>query len=228
MIKDKEIFKKHKSGYLVSNYGKIKGKLVEFLKPTSSNGYLMCNFGLIHRIVVETFISDIPKGMQVNHIDGIKSNNRLDNLEIVTPSENQLHAYRIGLTPKLKGELNGCSELTEKEVLEMYKLFKIGIPNKEIGDKYKIHDRYVSLIRHGKRWKYLFDEHFKPNEANISLGRFTLTKKSLLLLIQDIVDNKLSNVEIGDKYNLDKTSISKIRNKRTYKEIWRLYDRRND
>ena len=48
----------------------------------------------VHRVVAETFISGIPSGYVVNHIDGDRLNNRSDNLEIVSASENNLHSYR--------------------------------------------------------------------------------------------------------------------------------------
>lgn len=51
----------------------------------------------IHVLVVEAYIGLIPKGLTVNHKDGDKSNNRFDNLEIATYSENMRHAIRTGL-----------------------------------------------------------------------------------------------------------------------------------
>ena len=42
----------------------------------------------VHRLVYEAFVGDIPKGMQVNHINEIKSDNRLENLNLMTPKEN--------------------------------------------------------------------------------------------------------------------------------------------
>lgn len=48
----------------------------------------------IHRAIVETFIGKIPKGMAVNHKDGNKKNNFIENLEIVTYAENIGHSYR--------------------------------------------------------------------------------------------------------------------------------------
>ncbi|MBQ1572768.1 MAG: HNH endonuclease [Clostridiales bacterium] len=43
---------------------------------------------MTHRLVYETFVEKIPDGLQINHIDENKQNNRLDNLEVVTRSEN--------------------------------------------------------------------------------------------------------------------------------------------
>lgn len=50
---------------------------------------------LVHRLVWEAFNGPIPKGMWINHKDGNKANNHLDNLELTTPSENHFHASRV-------------------------------------------------------------------------------------------------------------------------------------
>ena len=50
-----------------------------------------------HRLVVISFLGEIPDGMQVNHINGNKTDNRLDNLEVVTQCENMAHAVKTGL-----------------------------------------------------------------------------------------------------------------------------------
>jgi hypothetical protein len=50
-----------------------------------------------HRLVMAAFAGPCPPGQQVNHINGVKTDNRLENLEYVTPSENTRHAVRLGL-----------------------------------------------------------------------------------------------------------------------------------
>lgn len=89
--------------YQASNFGRIKslnynntGK-EQILKPISDkDGYLLVSLSKngkpktykIHRLVWKTFNGKIPEGMQINHIDEDKSNNRLDNLELMTCKEN--------------------------------------------------------------------------------------------------------------------------------------------
>lgn len=105
--------------YEVSNRGRIKSLIStrngsndnsfssKILKPfTSRCGYKrVClvdqngkrNYKSIHRIVMSTFKGENQEKNQVNHINGIKTDNRLENLEWVTQSENMLHAYALGL-----------------------------------------------------------------------------------------------------------------------------------
>lgn len=62
--------------------------------------------GIAHRIIWEFVNGKIPDGMQINHKNGIRHDNRIENLEIVTPSQNTKHAYDTGLA-RADGNHNG-------------------------------------------------------------------------------------------------------------------------
>ena len=104
----------------------------------------------VHRLVMLAFIG--PSDLQVNHIDGNKSNNCLDNLQYVSKSENMLHAYKTGLNVGLKGEDNAASKLTKKQVIEIKQLLKEGNSQSSIAKKYNVCQTNISKIFLGKIW----------------------------------------------------------------------------
>lgn len=112
---------------------------------------------LVHRLVAKYFIHEIPDGMCVNHIDGNKLNNHVSNLEIVTPKENTQHAFKTGLMSGQPGESNSMSKLSDEQAMNLIYDLLAGMSNGEAGEKYGLHPRYVSLIRHKRRWKTLWD-----------------------------------------------------------------------
>lgn len=108
----------------------------------------------VHTIVAKAFIENVDNKPIVNHIDGNKINNKVDNLEWVTKSENELHAYRIGL--KKSGNIGSkChwAKFTKEQIIEIRKEYK---PTRNsIGDlakKYGVKWDTISNIVKGKTY----------------------------------------------------------------------------
>jgi hypothetical protein len=108
--------------YIISRDGRV---FVEMKMRTGTAGYLHINLGLggrgkkksvtVHRLVAEAFIEN-PKGLPcVNHKDGKKRSNHVDNLEWCTYRENTRHAMLMGL----RGKSGGKRKLTEDDVREI-------------------------------------------------------------------------------------------------------------
>ena len=90
--------------YVITKHGYQLPVIQKILKQRTSNcGYKRVELNRngkgklysVHRLVAKTFLKDYNEKLQVNHKNGIKSDNNVLNLEMVTPSENQLHSYRV-------------------------------------------------------------------------------------------------------------------------------------
>lgn len=146
---------KHWRGGLLT----VKSKTIQPYK--SKCGYIIvglhkkgvCTRFLVHRLVSQAFIPNPEKKPQVNHINGIKTDNRAENLEWNTRSENINHADKNNLR-NLKGSNNGGSKLSELQVLEIR---KIGTSKsvKEIGALYNVGANCITRILNKKRWAHI-------------------------------------------------------------------------
>ena len=111
---------------------------------------------LLHRLLYEHFIGPIPKGLTVNHRNGIKTDNRLSNLELATHSEQQNHAYALGLQKRAKGEeRGGVSKLTDDIVREIRRLYVRRPTMKELGDRFGVSECTISMVLKRKRWSHV-------------------------------------------------------------------------
>lgn len=111
---------------------------------------------LAHRLLWHVLRGPIPRGLEVNHKDGNKLNNRLDNLELLTTSENCRHALRTGLIIPKKGSETSQAKLTEDQVLRLRRLVVTdGIRQQEAATMFGVSFQTVHLVVHGKRWKHV-------------------------------------------------------------------------
>lgn len=169
----------HEGSYEVSNFGvvrsldrtivdgigrkrRLRGRTIK--STNCGDGYLLVGLGKhvrqsVHSIVATAWIGGRPEGLEVNHKDGNKRNNRLENLEYVSHSENIRHAYGMGLIqavpPCCKGENHGGSKLSESQVREVRRMYKEGETQSSIAIRFAVSVQLISLVVLRKRWAHV-------------------------------------------------------------------------
>ena len=110
----------------------------------------------VHRIVASTFLQNTYSKPEVNHKNGIKTDNRVENLEWCTAKENIRHSFKIGLSKALIGQNKGTSKLKDDEVINIKKLLKIGgYTQKEIAKMYNVSRCAIKEIKFNRNWKHI-------------------------------------------------------------------------
>jgi len=136
-------------------YG-VSGKRVGVI---GQDGYIKVHgpkgfWGKGHRMIWESVHGPIPERMEINHINGVKTDNRIENLELVTSSENKLHAYRTGLR-NAAGERNGFSKMTNDTVLSIRKRVKDGEILRAIAIDLRLSKSAIRHVANGTNWSHL-------------------------------------------------------------------------
>lgn len=130
------------------------------------DGYLKISGGenshsitaLAHRLVWMYFYGRIPKGLEINHKNGIKNDNRPENLELVTPRGNMEHASEV--LGKLKGrliigEMNPSGKLKNNDVVSIKKMLREGRKYSEIASMFGVSKSCIYQINRGKIWSHI-------------------------------------------------------------------------
>jgi hypothetical protein len=164
-IKDYDNYEISKSGILKRKKFKSPGTFtsIDYYPKAfkSKNGYLFFRLKnnnnkykkvSQHRLMALTFIPNLENKKCVNHINGIRNDNRLENLEWVTHSENTKHGYDSN------NRKNPNRKLTEKEVLEIknqLKYYKYGM-GKRLSEYYNVSTYIISLLKRNKTYKKIY------------------------------------------------------------------------
>lgn len=164
-----EIWRRIDADYDVSNQGRVRhGSRILSGSVHSDNYILVTLHGKqipVHRLVAEAFIPNYEKKPEVNHIDGNKMNNAVDNLEWVTRAENQKHAVDNGLQPKPAKTYQGKFTAEQREEIKC--LWDSGMfSRRQLAIKYGVSHTCVNDIINDK-YKYaesvnVFEEVARP------------------------------------------------------------------
>lgn len=176
---------------------------------------------MIHRLVALTYLDNPDLKPQVNHIDGNKENNNLENLEWVSPKENIRHAIKTGLID-CRGERSSVSVLREEDVIYIYNQCLNGHSRADLARKFNIAETTIWNIITRQAWKHLTGNLPKivvrDKANNLSEGEVRI----ICQMLQNGDDSKLIYDKIG-RDKLTKSILGHIRHRRTYKNISKDY-----
>jgi HNH endonuclease/NUMOD4 motif len=108
---------------------------------------------LVHRLIASAWIGPIPDGYEVNHRNGKKNQNDVNNLEIVTPQQNREHALRYGLIRR--GADNPRARLTESIVKSIRLRAAGGETIRRLAREFDVAEKTISLVINRKTWKHV-------------------------------------------------------------------------
>lgn len=159
--------------YEVSDQGRVKrvktttstraGRLIGGI---NNHGYAMvtlCKNGrleymAIHRAVMRAFVGPCAIGTQVDHVNGVKTDNRLSNLEYVSPSENTRRSYALGFSRGKRGQENSRAKLSNRKAKSL-KLKCVADKSRgslgRLAKKYNVSPSLVCAIRNGRAWQWM-------------------------------------------------------------------------
>ncbi|MDG9855590.1 NUMOD4 motif-containing HNH endonuclease [Pseudomonas nitroreducens] len=136
-----------------------KGRILHFSLPNGYQQVTLCNGDShrpfkVHRLVAVAFCARRDGCDVVNHIDGVKTNNAVSNLEWTTYKANTHHARDNGLLDPPRGERSGSARLSQEDVEEIKRLWLGGMSQSGLSKIYGVDQSHISRMVRGERWSH--------------------------------------------------------------------------
>lgn len=198
------------SKYLASNLGRIKTIKDKILLGYDQAGYKIvkilnnnnkrCSVG-IHRLVAMAFIPNPNNLPTVNHIDKIRNNNHLNNLEWMSIKDNNIHSKQ-----RKNSSFQGHSVFYEKDLKIIHKMLEYNVPRKEIEEIYNIKKDVLTNLFNSKN--YVED----CKKLNLTFDKFSKKRTSKIIEenkkeIKQMLQQNYSFRTIAKKFNISHSSI---------------------
>lgn len=223
-------------GIDVTKNGKVidREKQQEVKYYINSNGYYgvsmknkekhITQFQAVHRMVAETFIPNPARFKVVNHLDNNRFNNRVDNLEWTTQSENLKYAYNQGRMHVLpKGEAHKDCKYSDDQIRQVCELLQAGYRNKDVAEMTGVPSGYISDIRNREWRKDISKDYewetiaFKDRKGSKAYNA-TIDEKMAKRICKMIQDGK-KNKEIADEMGIKRHIVKNIRARIAWRDV---------
>jgi len=171
---------------------------------------------MIHRLVALAFIGKPPTALhEINHINGGKTDNHVDNLEWVTRAENIKHAYDNGLAKIRNGTSASNAKLSGEQVQQILALYEQGLKPKDIAKSFPVSARAVSDLLFGRTHQNVT----LPSAPKTLKGSRVLDREKVIGIKQMLNSGRQSSSDIAKAFGVSKSTVQHIKHGRMWSEV---------
>jgi plasmid maintenance system antidote protein VapI len=183
---------------------------------------VLCNGGkrkvaLVHLVVLLAFVGPLPTGQETRHLNGVRDDNRLENLCYGTREEN--HQDNLDNGAFVVGEEHGRAKLTEDQVKEIIRLRMEGMSSFYLAPRFGVNDATISNILTGRTWAHVSrPEKYPPIKDRRRRQTYKINEESVRR-IMDLYNDGWTQTDIAAEIGVSIASISNVVTGKTWSYV---------